>query len=1075
MQGCTAHWWSLCVLLLVNAAKMAAADGMPSLGLLVPALDPANASVCADTRLKQWLSSLVVTVPGINTSKDGFEIEIEHGQCTQLKIGDITTSQRRGLIHVIAQGVAGSCKMQWKMTSKVMPKWVVSHGVVSATMNNSMLGGSFGLDADMGEPKLPSGLNAECQAAIKLTDLQFSGSNSSDSLQGLEPMIKSYVHDSIGKIICKQLHAAVSPALRAASTSVRNFLISKPTTPSTPAAALPKLPLGTSDLVNVAQNPGMVVARQLLDRVLGNPASSHSLSKMFKEFLGPNGSLVLNSSERIPPLRKNISFPDMATMNMTIDNFTLHGLDTSVIKLSSLSPERIAVGLGFRRLGVAANVALEVAPTGNSPLSGGALAERFDLSTAFQDIYTGASLLLALNQTHLGSLSANQLFSWGCVAPAVHTAFELQASLALPSVKASLTPLSGGSLETGMDGMLNAVLANILGEFSSAFDAVGGHAVATTLRDRINTQIQQSLDAHPICPAPTPTYTNHVLFVIFFSAAMGMCIAAALSIPVSIISCLLQYSKKRWSNSVTSSTSTSGDSEGGSIPESEGYGQLGLSTARPDSCDSRSELLAMASEEAEEDSTVTDIDTSPWMTWDCLAFHPRLPFAMRFGLPVLDLAIICLFIASNCRLGSSVRVDIIANGQPIVQLPSIYDVSLLSSIKDMLEHQVYLLAGLIIVWSGCWPYLKLLMMQFCWFVPTSMVSSTKRLSLLEFLDNWGKWSLVDVFVMVIFMVAFEFDLASDHHAASLISRIFKEAGASGRFSVYVEAKFGFHLFVGATLGSLAVGHVMTAMHRYALQLGEYSLAAVDGKRQRLCNVLKPDSFWSGVCFVWGPIVAMGVSLALVVVGIWVDSFGFTFEGMSGYVLGDKRARSYSVITLGLAIPGSTPEPAESGIVFLTMVYFLSTALVVLAYYSILIVLWCAPLSPRLQTHYFVAAQVLSGFSALEVFVVAILVGSLEIQRFALAIVGGKCDPINAVLSNLPIAKDIPGPTTCFDVNSHLKAGFWILLASAAISTLMGRIMIARCKKALLSSEDVRNDLCSDARDFCSDGDASEEL
>merc|ERR1719253_30200 len=30
-------------------------------------------------------------------------------------------------------------------------------------------------------------------------------------------------------------------------------------------------------------------------------------------------------------------------------------------------------------------------------------------------------------------------------------------------------------------------------------------------------------------------------------------------------------------------------------------------------------------------------------SWDCLASHPRLPWALRFGLPVLDLALICLF------------------------------------------------------------------------------------------------------------------------------------------------------------------------------------------------------------------------------------------------------------------------------------------------------------------------------------------------------------------------------------------------------------------------------------------------
>jgi hypothetical protein len=199
---------------------------------------------------------------------------------------------------------------------------------------------------------------------------------------------------------------------------------------------------------------------------------------------------------------------------------------------------------------------------------------------------------------------------------------------------------------------------------------------------------------------------------------------------------------------------------------------------------------------------------------------------------------------------------------------------------------------------------------------------------------------------------------------------------------------------------------------------------------------------------------MGASLALVLIGLGVDAFAFTFEGLAGYILGGDRARSYSVLSLGLAIPAATPDPSDSGIIFLTMVYFFSTVLVTLAYYSILIVVWCAPLSPRLHAHFFVAAQVLSGFSALEVFVASLFVGALEIQRFALAILGDKCDPINAVLQQLPIAKDIPGPKTCFDVATELKAGFWILAVAATISTVTGRLMIARCKSALLSSGEM---------------------
>merc|ERR1719253_604632 len=76
----------------------------------------------------------------------------------------------------------------------------------------------------------------------------------------------------------------------------------------------------------------------------------------------------------------------------------------------------------------------------------------------------------------------------------------------------------------------------------------------------------------------------------------------------------------------------------------------------------------------------------------------------------------------------------------------------------MWNAKVYPLAFLIIAFSGIWPYAKLLMMLVCWFAPTKYLSPLRRHKLLDFLDAYGKWSLVDTFVLVLFMVAFKFKL-----------------------------------------------------------------------------------------------------------------------------------------------------------------------------------------------------------------------------------------------------------------------------------------------------------------------------
>jgi len=1061
-----------CVLALLSATSCVSQVFSPASNAGVPQILNKTQAHVPSTVLRKWLDSLVVTIPNISTSKDGFEVDISEGNCTQMQIADISTNQKGESVEIIAQGIAATCTLHWVMKSTVIQGWVASHGTVLASMDNSVFKGTFSFDADAGKPRLPSAVQAACSSTFNVKTLKFSGSTAAKNSLILTPIITSLLSQGLGGVICKQLRAMVSPIFQKTSGHIRKILGSKATT----NASWPRV---GGVLVNVGQNPGLLMARQLLAKVFSNPASPNSLKNMTSKYLDRDGSISFDSNGSFLLLNKTFIIPDLAVFNISISSFALHGLDTTRLELKNSSAQQMAFGIGFEKLGVDAKIKMEIAPIGRSPLRDGALIETFDLSGLFRNFYTGASIFAAVNQTHMGTLAVNQLCSLGCVAPAVHSAVELDAAFALPSLQAALTPLSGGGLEKGVDGVLNAVLAVVLGQFAPAIDAVGNHAVAITLRDQINTEIQKYLAAPHVCPPPKETFTSPLLFTIVYYACIILCLVVGTAGPVTFIVGLMMEKKKqasdedvvegelRWApqDEVLSELSELEEINEQASPGV--YQQLktiSRSSSEAGSFHTRGQPLNINGQDADRRFR-RNSDGSPEFeppvpkTWECLASHPRLPWALRFGLPVLDLALICLFMASNSQVGSSVHVSLLANSQPVVQLPSAYDCSLLSSIKDMIHGGAYLLAFVVITWSGMWPYVKLLMMQWCWFVPTRVVSAHTRLSWLEFLDSWGKWSLIDVFVMVIFMVAFKFDIKTDDEVLPTIASIFNEAGVAGRFSVYVHANFGFHLFIGATLGSVGVGHVMTAMHRYAHELGEYSKAAVAGERERLCNVLKPKGDVSGFIFVWGPIVGMGSSLALVVVGIWVDAFAFNFEGVAGYILGEKRMRPFSVISLGLAIQSASPDHTESGIVFLTIVYFFFTCLVVLAYYSILIVLWCAPLSPRLHTHFFVAAQVLNGFSGLEVFVVAILVAYIEIQRFALSIVGGKCDVIDQVLVGLPFATSIPGAKTCFDVMPKLEAGFWILAIATFISSFVGRDMIARCKSALVASGDMRAHGC----------------
>jgi hypothetical protein len=59
-----------------------------------------------------------------------------------------------------------------------------------------------------------------------------------------------------------------------------------------------------------------------------------------------------------------------------------------------------------------------------------------------------------------------------------------------------------------------------------------------------------------------------------------------------------------------------------------------------------------------------------------------------------------------------------------------------------------------LIFSGVWPYSKQIITLVLWFLPPTTVSVAKRGNIFLWLDLLAKWSMVDVFVMIVSIVAF---------------------------------------------------------------------------------------------------------------------------------------------------------------------------------------------------------------------------------------------------------------------------------------------------------------------------------
>jgi len=127
------------------------------------------------------------------------------------------------------------------------------------------------------------------------------------------------------------------------------------------------------------------------------------------------------------------------------------------------------------------------------------------------------------------------------------------------------------------------------------------------------------------------------------------------------------------------------------------------------------------------------------------------PCYVRFGIPFFLLCTFILLICADIGSGITAESIMIQDGQ-VVERNSILNVSVISSVGKLWNAESYPLAIFIAITSIGWPYIKLAIATYCWMMPYR--SLRRRELMIEIIDAFGKWSFVDIMVLVEIMVAF---------------------------------------------------------------------------------------------------------------------------------------------------------------------------------------------------------------------------------------------------------------------------------------------------------------------------------
>jgi hypothetical protein len=770
------------------------------------------------------------------------------------------------------------------------------------------------------------------------------------------------------------------------------------------------------DIVDIQHNPIM----PFLDKVFGtlmNSSSDRCLNKLLP------GSLFLPAGLSLP-----LSLGHLGNLKLTLHWLSMAGLNTwSDLALNSSDEHGLHFSLGMDEIALNVSLRIELTPGDSSLAQFDPLAEDFTLSFAMSKFAFGTDLYMLLNATTWGNYKFLELLQAGTLISGIDDARLLTLNLfkqQLPTMKFQLQPSAGASgqvLEEGLDRTVDAFAALVLGDYGAALGTYLRHEMGTTVRDNGNAVITDTLSNVPTWTHAPLIFDSELLHNLGFIGA-ALLLGAALVVNLVMIAMRTKTKAKK----------------GEEVPDGLGgpHGAL--------------------------EASLTGGPASEDQGWS-LATHPRIPLRTRIGLPLMIVATGCLFVSSNAGVGIEINMAVSAEGGTVVNPPSVFPETLLRNIIDMAKAADWLFAVFIGFYSSVWPYTKLIMMLVCWFLPVKRLSVHRRQFMLEFLDALGKWSLVDTYISVMFMVAFDIRL-SCQGAAPYLADICVAADTDAAFRVYVEPTLGLHFLLIGTLMSLTAGLWMSTSHRLAEQIGEYGPAQdYDfteglGNKRRLSLLLQGEGELSRIMYQWFIPFLFIVSLVLCVVGSFMYTFRFEFTGVAAWLFGDNAVTDLSLVSMAVDLPEHSIDPRSFGVHWLEIFFLVFSGVTVLGLLCVLLVLWMLPMTVKQHRHCLVLAQVLNSVAGLDVFVATVLVSTLQLESYANFILdelhlGGINDQLNNIIPHIPfIANQIPGDDYQIAVKSRLLPGFGLLAAACLVSTILGWVIMRKCSKALFDTE-----------------------
>ncbi|CAK9068393.1 unnamed protein product [Durusdinium trenchii] len=676
------------------------------------------------------------------------------------------------------------------------------------------------------------------------------------------------------------------------------------------------------------------------------------------------------------------------TLRSYMQELRIQGLNSFVAGSLALlgSGQHITGAAAFANLSFAVRLQAQVRSVDPSKMKQATpLLETFEVQLHLGSVTARAEILAMVSQEAVDKMQVDQFQEFDCLVACARSGAALgsEAPVALRRLQIlnmtapTARVLPRGSLDVGLADLCTTLLRVILHGYVPSFEAIIQSSV-TMLHDAMNSVVKQVLEVQPPCEQ------TEVYFGPESRVNLALLLLASLTALLGLLAASPFWSTFAWWD------------------------------------------VGKVEDEEESSQQLSHAQESP-----SLARHPAVSQSLSKAFPFFIVSTMILFVFSDLGLGTVVNIVFEAQGETTTIGPA-FSFSVLTLSRDSLKGGAWLIAILVIGLSGVWPFVKLGMLLWAWLAPTRSLRRSQRTQLLVFLDEYGKYSLVDSWLAILALCAFDIKWKSEEASVNVMP----------------VPMLPFFTFVVASVFSLVLGHVATVYNRRSLAVAPLPRSLSRELQEEELHVLFEDlplrQSWQLLLLT----LFSGLSL---LVSCFLSTIQYQVSGVIADLLLEEEQKelSYSLITLGSFL--TTGFEASTGLRTVQFIFFSFTVAIPLALVGTLLALLLWPMTRPQQKRLLKACHVLDAWAAFDVFVLAVVVANFEFWLLTEFLmyhdnIAAACHWVHQNLN-----------AECLAMQCHVLPGFILMAFAGIASYLTPKIYFQLCEgtieERVLSSSD----------------------